>query len=98
MMARQRGVAQEQEPLLDAEGAKEDAVVGVVLHRLWHEGGIGGGEVSCEVDGTGKSSPATGRKSRARLARSPCLKSITPPPPRTLCSVSSRDGCDWALQ
>ena len=65
---------------------------------LWHEGGIGGGEVSCEVDGTEKSSPATGRKSRARLARSPCLKSITPPPPRTLCSVSSRDGCDWALQ
>ncbi len=29
---------------------------------LWHEGGIGGGEVSCEVDGTEKSSPATGRK------------------------------------
>ena len=80
MMARQRGVAQEQEPLLDAEGAKEDAVVGVVLHRLWHEGGIGGGEVSCEVDGTEKSSPATGRKSRTRLAGSPCLKSITPPP------------------
>ena len=50
MMARQRGVAQEQEPLLDAEGAKEDAVVGVVLHRLWHGERIGGGVGKLCVD------------------------------------------------
>ncbi len=44
------GVAEQQEPLLDAEGAKEDAAVGVVFHRLCHGERIGGGEVSCEVD------------------------------------------------
>jgi hypothetical protein len=36
------GVAEQQEPLLDAEGAEEDTTVGVVLHGLWHEGEFGG--------------------------------------------------------
>ena len=37
------GVAEQEEPLLDAEGAEEDAAVGVVLHGLCHEGVFGGG-------------------------------------------------------
>ena len=37
------GVAEQQEPLLDAEGAEEDAAVGVVLHGLCHGERIGGG-------------------------------------------------------
>ena len=37
------GVAEQQEPLLDAEGAEEDTTVGVVLHGLGHEGVFGGG-------------------------------------------------------
>ena len=37
------GVAEQQEPLLDAEGAEEDATVGVVFHGLCHGERIGGG-------------------------------------------------------
>ena len=50
MMARQRGVAQEQEPLLDAEGAEEDTTVGVVFHGLCHGERIGGGVGKLCVD------------------------------------------------
>ena len=37
------GVAEQEESLLDAEGAEEDATVGVVLHGLCHGERIGGG-------------------------------------------------------
>ncbi len=37
------GVAEQEEFLLDAEGAEEDATVGVVLHGLCHGERIGGG-------------------------------------------------------
>ena len=37
------GVAEQEESLLDAEGAEEDAAVGVVLHGLCHGERIGGG-------------------------------------------------------
>ena len=37
------GVAEQEESLLDAEGAEEDAAVGVVFHGLCHGDRIGGG-------------------------------------------------------
>ena len=37
------GVAEQEESLLDAEGAEEDATVGVVFHGLCHGERIGGG-------------------------------------------------------
>ena len=64
-------VAEQEESLLEAEGAEEDAAVGMVLHGLCHEGVFGGGGgklcVGGEGDGEvarlqGESSPATGRK------------------------------------
>ena len=36
------GVAEQEESLFDAEGAEEDATVGVVLHGLCHKGEFGG--------------------------------------------------------
>ena len=37
------GIAEQEEPLLDAEGAEEDATVGMILHGLCHGERIGGG-------------------------------------------------------
>ena len=46
-------VAEQEESLLEAEGAEEDAAVGVVLHGLCHEGVFGGGGGKLCVGGEG---------------------------------------------
>ena len=66
------GIAEQEESLLDTEGAEEDATVGVILHGLGHEGGFGGeaGKL-CVRSYTGrKSSPATVKVARLRREKS----------------------------
>ena len=61
----QKGLAEQEEPFFDTEGAEEDATVGVILHGLCHGERIGGGERKLcgkGSGGVGVSSPATGRK------------------------------------
>ncbi len=54
------GITEQEEPLLDAEGAEEDATVGVVLHGLWHGERIGGGGGKLCVWGRGEKTGGNG--------------------------------------